>query len=154
MGKFSIENIPQGPSGSQRFELVFDLDRDGLLTATAQSKTTGLMNSIKIDGLSCLSGMQVDKLLQEVELHRQSDQQQYESMIAWAKLDDYVHQVRQKVHKRAEEGRLTTSEQRMLEDALGKEVTWLTANRTVVNKAEADKRYQAWKRLAEKTLKL
>jgi molecular chaperone DnaK (HSP70) len=154
LGKFAIDNIPQGPSGSQRFELTFTLDSDGQLTASAKSKTTGLKNSITIDGLSCLNRSQVNKLLDDVAIHKQDDDKQYESVRAWVRLDDYVHQIRQRIDKRAQEGRLTPTEQRMLEQAVERELEWLQKNKTSFNKAEADKRYQAWLKLADKTLKL
>ena len=40
LGEFTLHDIPPGPAGLEMFELLYDIDADGILTVTATHKGT------------------------------------------------------------------------------------------------------------------
>ena len=48
LGKFELTGIPPAPRGVPQIEVTFDMDANGILNVTAQDKTTGKSNEIKI----------------------------------------------------------------------------------------------------------
>ena len=67
-----IEGVPEGPAGSQRCKITFDVDKNGVLKVSAQL-TTDKSNIVelecKTDGLS-LNKDQVELLAMKAELER------------------------------------------------------------------------------------
>ncbi|MBU1626742.1 Hsp70 family protein [bacterium] len=49
LGTFVLDEIPQGPAGSQTVKVKFDIDNDGILTVVATNLETGKMNHITIE---------------------------------------------------------------------------------------------------------
>jgi hypothetical protein len=65
LAKFELKGIPLGKAGSARIEVTFSIDVDGILSVTAQEKTSGKSQIIEIKPTYGLSQSEVDKLLEE-----------------------------------------------------------------------------------------
>jgi len=50
LGKFILDGIPPTPRGIPQIEVTFDIDANGILTATAKDKATSRSRSIRIEG--------------------------------------------------------------------------------------------------------
>jgi molecular chaperone HscA len=73
LGEFILKGIPPMASGTARIEVVYTLDTDGLLTVSAQEKTTGIHQSIDIKPSYGLSEGELDQLLRENYRYGQQD---------------------------------------------------------------------------------
>lgn len=49
LGEFTLENIPPAPKGVPRFDTVFSIDSNGILTVSAHDVSTGLWKGITIN---------------------------------------------------------------------------------------------------------
>ena len=47
-GKFELSGIPPAPRGVPQINVTFDVDANGILTVSAEDKTTGIKNKITI----------------------------------------------------------------------------------------------------------
>ncbi|BAZ33571.1 chaperone protein DnaK (plasmid) [Cylindrospermum sp. NIES-4074] len=54
LGTFRLDGIPPAPRGMPQIEVTFDIDANGILSATAREKATGKEQSISITGASTL----------------------------------------------------------------------------------------------------
>lgn len=73
LGKFMLDGIPPSPRGIPQVEVVFDIDANGILTATAKDKANNREQSIRIEGSIGLSKDDVEKMKKEAELHTVED---------------------------------------------------------------------------------
>jgi molecular chaperone DnaK len=73
LGRFILDGIPPAPRGMPQIEVTFDIDANGILSVTAKDKTTGKVNSIKIEARSGLSKEEVEKMKKDAETHDADD---------------------------------------------------------------------------------
>jgi molecular chaperone DnaK len=78
LGRFILDGIPPAPRGIPQIEVTFDIDANGILTATAKDKATGKSQSIRIEGSIGLSKEEVERMKREAELHAGEDQKKRE----------------------------------------------------------------------------
>ena len=65
LGQFELSGIPAMPRGQPQIEVMFDVDANGILTVSAEEKTTGKKQNITItnDG-SRLSADDIEKMVE------------------------------------------------------------------------------------------
>lgn len=78
LGQFILDGIPPAPRGLPQIEVTFDVDANGILTATAKDKATGRSQSIKIEGTIGLSKEEIEKMKREAQLHAKEDRKKRE----------------------------------------------------------------------------
>ncbi|MAP24469.1 MAG: Fe-S protein assembly chaperone HscA [Rickettsiales bacterium] len=96
LGKFSLKGIPPLPAGFAKIEVTFDVDADGLLTVSAQEKTTGAYQAIEVQPGH---GLTTDEMEQMVFNGFQSAEVDMEARAkghAWVKLQ-FVLKLCQKI---------------------------------------------------------
>jgi molecular chaperone DnaK len=80
IGRFSLDGIPPSPRGLPQIEVSFDIDANGILNVSAKDKATAKEQRITITASSGLAKDEVERLIQEAELHAQDDQQKREEV--------------------------------------------------------------------------
>jgi len=75
LGEFDLVGIPPAPRGLPQIEVTFDIDANGIVTVSAKDKATGKEQNITIRSSGGLSEADIQKMVQEAELHAQKDQE-------------------------------------------------------------------------------
>ncbi|KAK3156924.1 hypothetical protein QOZ80_2AG0113870 [Eleusine coracana subsp. coracana] len=75
LGEFDLVGIPPAPRGMPQIEVTFDIDANGIVTVSAKDKATGKEQNITIRSSGGLSEADIQKMVQEAELHAQKDQE-------------------------------------------------------------------------------
>lgn len=78
LGKFVLDGIPPAPRGVPQIEVTFDVDSNGVLNVTAQDKSTGKEQSIRIEANSGLTEEDIEKMKSEAEEHAAEDEKKKE----------------------------------------------------------------------------
>lgn len=73
LGRFILDGIPPAPRGVPQIEVTFDVDSNGVLNVTAQDKSTGKEQSIRIEANSGLSEEDIERMQKEAEDHAGED---------------------------------------------------------------------------------
>jgi molecular chaperone DnaK len=94
LGIFELTDIPPAPRGVPQIEVTFDIDANGILTVTAQDKTTGKSKEIKITGSSGLSEDEIQRMVQDAEKHKAEDEKRKALVEAKNQADALVHQTK------------------------------------------------------------
>ncbi len=74
LGKFVLDGIPPAPRGVPQVEVTFDVDSNGVLNVTAKDKSTGKVQSIRIEANSGLSESDIERMKKEAEDHAADDE--------------------------------------------------------------------------------
>ncbi len=78
LGRFILDGIPPAPRGIPQVEVTFDIDANGILTATAIDKATAKSQSIRIEGSIGLSKEEIEKMKKDAQLHAKEDEKKRE----------------------------------------------------------------------------
>lgn len=93
LGQFNLSDIAQGPRGSVQVEVTFDIDADGILNVSAKDKATGKEQSITITASSGLSEDEVNRMVNDAEIHANEDKQKRELVEQRNQADQLIHTV-------------------------------------------------------------
>jgi molecular chaperone DnaK len=94
LGQFNLSDIPPAPRGMPQIEVTFDIDANGILHVSAKDKATGKENKIKIQASSGLSEEEVQRMVQDAELHAEEDRKAHELAEARNQCDGMIHTVK------------------------------------------------------------
>ena len=75
LGRFKLEGIPPMPASTPQIEITYDIDANGILSVTAQEKSTNKEASITIQNTTTLSEDEVDRMVQEAEVNADADKE-------------------------------------------------------------------------------
>jgi len=93
LGRFRLENIRPAPRGRPQIEVTFDIDANGILTASARDKDTGQEQTITVSGTSNLDQSEVERMLAEADRHREEDSRLRTLVDARNELESGAYQV-------------------------------------------------------------
>ena len=98
LGQFELSGIPPMPRGQPQIEVMFDVDANGILTVSAEEKTTGKKTNITItnDG-SRLSGDDIEKMVEEAEKFKEEDEQIRNLQESRNKFENYLYQMKETI---------------------------------------------------------
>jgi molecular chaperone DnaK len=73
LGKFELVGIPPNPRGVPQIDVTFEVDANGIVSVSAQDKTTGREQQMRITPTSGLAPDEIDRLIKEAEGLAESD---------------------------------------------------------------------------------
>ncbi|WP_433296045.1 molecular chaperone DnaK [Pseudonocardia sp. CA-142604] len=125
LGRFRLQDIRPAPRGEPQIEVVYDIDANGILNVTARDKDTAAEQGITISESTNLDSSEVDRMVQEAERNRTSDQQLRQEVDARNELDSVAYQVQRRLdelgdaapsHERARAEMLVADARRAVEE--------------------------------------
>ena len=73
LGFFNLIGIPQSLKGIPQIEVNFEIDANGIVKVSAQDKTTGLTQSMKIQPASGLAPEEIEKIILDATKYDEKD---------------------------------------------------------------------------------
>ncbi|MEH1824766.1 MAG: molecular chaperone DnaK [Nostoc sp.] len=92
LGTFRLDGIPPAPRGMPQIEVTFDIDANGILSATAREKATGKEQSISITGASTLDKSEVERMVKEADRNAEEDRRRREQIDTKNMADSVAYQ--------------------------------------------------------------
>lgn len=109
LGKFELVGIPPNPRGVPQIEVSFEVDANGIVSVSAQDKTTGREQQMRISPTSGLAPDEIDRLIKEADDSADTDRTAKEVVVSRNKLDSLLRNTRKSYVKFG--GLLTEPEQ-------------------------------------------
>jgi molecular chaperone DnaK len=116
LGEFNLEGIAPAPRGLPQIEVTFDIDANGILHVSAKDKGTGKENKITIKANSGLSEDEIQRMVQDAEVHAEDDRKAHELADARNQADALVHSTRKSLTEHGD--KVDAEEKAKIEEAL------------------------------------
>lgn len=91
LGVFKLEGIPNAPRGIPQINVTFDIDVNGILSVSAEDKSTGKKNSVTIKGASTLDKDEVEQMIKTAEKYAQEDTKKREIIEEKNEIDSFCY---------------------------------------------------------------
>ncbi|KAF8402898.1 hypothetical protein HHK36_010990 [Tetracentron sinense] len=135
LGQFTFSGIPPAPRCVPQITVCFDIDANGILSVSAEDRTTGLKNKITItNDKGSLSKEEIEKMVQEAEKYRFEDEEHKKKVESKNALENYAYNTRNIVNDERIGAILPPSDKKKIEDVIEEAIQWLDSNQL----AEAD----------------
>ncbi|MDN6161265.1 MAG: molecular chaperone DnaK [Atopostipes sp.] len=92
LGRFQLTDIPPAPRGVPQIEVSFDIDKNGIVTVSAEDQGTGKSQDITIKSSSGLSDDEIDRMVKEAEENAEADEKRREEVELRNEADQLVFQ--------------------------------------------------------------
>ena len=94
IGYFNLTGIQQTEAGKAQIEVTFDIDKDGLLTVTAEDENTGNSNMLRIEKSGNLSVEEIERMKAEAQANEQADKKRLQWIQAYTRSEQNMNQIR------------------------------------------------------------
>jgi len=118
LARFDLTGIPAAPRGVPQIEVTFDIDANGILHVSAKDQATGREQKVEVKAGSGLSEEEIEKMVQDAELHREEDKKFQELVSVRNNADAVAHATRTSLEEHGDN--LDESTRKQIEDALAK----------------------------------
>ncbi|CAF1000871.1 unnamed protein product [Adineta steineri] len=133
LGNFDLTAIPSAPRGSAQIDVTFDIDVNGILSVTAEEKSTGSKKSVVINSkTNRLSSEQIDRMVRVAEIFSEEDKVVARQINAKNELESYTYSIRTQLRDtNSLFNELSSKEKTTITDAVENQIKWLDTNPTV-----------------------
>jgi molecular chaperone DnaK len=90
LGKFELVGIPPSPRGVPQVDVTFEVDANGIVSVSAQDKTTGREQQMRITPTSGLAPDEIQQLIKEAEGFADADRDAKEIVVLRNKLESLL----------------------------------------------------------------
>merc|ERR1711912_43007 len=97
LGTFRLDGIAPAPRGVPQIEVTFDIDANGILSATAKDKATNKQQSITITGASTLAKDEVERMVQDAEANAALDKEKLEQIETKNQAENVCYQLKKQL---------------------------------------------------------
>ncbi|XP_041370984.1 heat shock protein 70 A1-like [Gigantopelta aegis] len=127
LGRFELNGIPPAPRGVPQIDVTFDIDANGIMSVSAQDKSTGKSSKITItNDKGRLGAAEIERMVNEAEKYRDEDEKQRERVSARNQLENYVFSVRQSINEAGD--KLSQSDKDAVNHKCEETLKWIDAN--------------------------
>jgi len=109
LGKFELVGIPPSARGAAQIEVTFEVDANGILNVSAQDKSSGRKQQMKVTPTSGLAPDEIERMIVEAEQSADSDRRAKELIGQRTKLDGLIRNTQRTLR---EFGNSLTNEER------------------------------------------
>jgi molecular chaperone DnaK len=99
LGKFELVGIAPSPRGIPQIEVSFEVDANGIVSVSAQDKTTGREQQMRITPTSGLAPEEIDRLIREADEFADSDRTAKEVVLLRNKLESLLRNTKKSFTK-------------------------------------------------------
>ncbi|XP_050360152.1 heat shock protein 68-like [Nymphalis io] len=94
LGVFELHNIPPVPRGVAKIDLIFDIDANGILTVSANDRSTGHQKSVTIQNVNRLAQQDICRMIADAERFKNEDDEDRRRLESRNQLETYIYNVK------------------------------------------------------------
>jgi heat shock 70kDa protein 1/2/6/8 len=126
LGEFQLDGIPPMPRGVPQIEVTYDVDANGILTVSANEKSTGKSQKLTIQTSgNNLTKEQIDKMVSESEKYADEDEKFRNKIEAKNKLEGAVYGMKSSLGEDKLKEKIPVDEMPKLNDFVTETLKWM-----------------------------
>ena len=126
LGKFELSVIPPAPRGVPQIEVTFNVNADGILTVSAQDKSTGKVNNITItNDKGRLSKEDIEKMVNEAEKYKDEDEINKKRIEAKNGFEGYLYGLKQSIEEDKVKEKMSEDDLTTINTEINNSMSWL-----------------------------
>jgi L1 cell adhesion molecule like protein len=130
LGTFDLSGIPPAPRGTPQIEVTFDMNADGIMSVSAQEKSTGKEEKITIKNESGrLSQGDIDRMVADSERFKSEDEEVRRQVEARNSLEGYCFGVRNSLNEGQFGNGLKGSDRDIITREINETLGWIDNHR-------------------------
>lgn len=119
LGSIKLYGITPAPRGVTEFMVSFHIDTDGILSVSAEERTSGQKKSITITSdKSRLSNEEIEYMVKEAHKFKLDDEEQKRKVKAWNSLEKYVYDMKKAIRDKKIQLKLGVADRKKIEDTI------------------------------------
>uniref|UniRef100_A0A1I7YIB2 Heat shock protein 70 kDa n=1 Tax=Steinernema glaseri TaxID=37863 RepID=A0A1I7YIB2_9BILA len=131
LGKFSLTGIPAAPHGVAKIEVTFDVDANGILSVSAQSKSTKKQKKVTItQDKSRLSKKELNKMVSHVEKYKAEEHAQKDRIAAKNALESYTFHLKKSLEDEQLKNQVSEQDRNAVTEKCEAVIAWVDLNQT------------------------
>ena len=129
LGKFQLDGFPPAPRGVPQIEVAFDIDANGILNVSAEEKSSNRKEKITItNDKGRLSQADIDRMVEEAEMYKESDQLAKEKIDAKNNVENYCFQLKSTLNDENIKSKLSEVQQEQITKIVEKSLKKIDEN--------------------------
>lgn len=116
LARFDLAGIAPARRGMPQIEVTFDIDANAIMHVSAKDSATGKEQRIEIKAGSGLSEEEIEKMVQDAEVHKEEDRKFHETVTARNSADAMVHATRSSITEMGD--KLSEEDRKSIETAI------------------------------------
>lgn len=116
LARFDLAGIAPARRGMPQIEVTFDIDANAIMHVSAKDSATGKEQKIEIKAGSGLSEEEIEKMVQDAEVHAEEDRKFHETVTARNSADAMVHATRSSMTEMGD--KLSEDDRKSIETAI------------------------------------
>ncbi|KAM7257525.1 hypothetical protein ACFE04_013266 [Oxalis oulophora] len=125
LGGFLLHGLLSAPRAVPNINVCFNIDVDGILNVSAEDKSTGSKNKIRITtNKGRLSKEEIEKMVLEAEMYKIEDENHKKKAEAKNTLENYAHTIKDPTII----AKLASTDRKKIKDAIKEAEQWLKGN--------------------------
>ena len=145
LGTFELAGIPPGPRGQPQIEVTFEIDVNGILTVSAEEKSTGTVEQVTITSdKGRLSEEEIERMVREAEEMAEQDKEARERVLARNELENLVYSVKNQLtdEKLGMKEKLSEDEVSQIQAAVKEVNEWMDENMEATKDEYEEKKHE------------
>jgi len=131
LGKFELTGLPPAPRGVPQIQVSFDVDANGILSVSAEDKSTGKKEKITItNDKGRLSKEEIEAMVQDAEKFKDEDEQNRKRVESKNTYETYIYSLKDSVSNEKLKEKFSEEELSLLNTELANNEKWLETHQT------------------------
>lgn len=129
LGSFKLDGIPPMPRGVPQIVISYDIDSNGIMSVSAEEKSTGKSQKIQItNDKSRTSKEDIERMIREAELYKEQDEQARKKIDAKNSLENYIYSLKSSILEEKFSQALGENDKTMINEEIESTLSWLNQN--------------------------
>jgi len=129
LGSFKLDGIPPMPRGVPQIVITYDIDANGIMSVSAEEKSTGKSQKIQItNDKSRTSKEDIERMIREAEQYKEQDEIARKKIDSKNSLENYIYSLKSSMLEEKFSSALDESDKSTINKEIEETLSWISDN--------------------------